>query len=42
MFFTEIFQNQMVEVKTCHFFKPYHHSILKDIAVFFDHIIPIG
>ena len=37
MFFTEIFQNQMLKVKIWHFLKPCHHSILKDTEVSFEH-----
>ena len=36
--FTEIFQNQKLEVKIWHFLKPCHHSIFKDTAVSFEHV----
>ena len=39
-FFTEINQNQMLQVKIWHFLKPCHHFILKNTEVSFDHIHP--
>ena len=36
MFFTEIFQNQMLKVKIWHFLEPCHHFILTE--VYFEHI----
>ena len=40
MFFIEIFQNQILKVKICHFLKPCHHSILKDNEFSFKQIHP--